>query len=235
MSDERIMIGDRLNHLFKINNMDISKESLIDEGFNRSSLQKYLTNVRRPNLEDIINLSKLFNTTVDYLVGKSNFVLDTWDYKYLEEFFTYASEEVTRHFAERHGVNIPDNDNTYTLLFALAHFLISGEKTFEDFSTEETKYQKDLIEHIITIFYGTIRMANQTNFHIDEFKGLLGGISDYIDGEYSFKDASIINNLEKREDTTNEEKIEILKSYIQVNVMNGQKALKLLQELTESK
>jgi hypothetical protein len=67
---------------------------------------------------------------------------------------------------------------------------------------------------------------------MDELRGLLGGISDYLDGEYSFKDAAIINSLEKREDKTDEENIEILKSYINVNVTNGQKALKLLQELS---
>lgn len=235
MSDERIMIGERLNHLIEINNMDISKDSLLDKGFNRSSLQKYLTNVRRPNLEDIINLANIFNTTVDYLVGESEYVLDTWDPEYLDEFFTFASEEVKRHFLQRHRLNLPNNDSTYNLLFALSHFLISKDKSFEDFSSGESKYQKELIDHVIAIVYGIIRMINQENFHINELKGLLGGISDYIDGEYSFKDTAIINSLEKQTDKTDEEKIEILKSYIHVNMTNGQKALGLLQELSEKK
>ncbi|AMX00353.1 helix-turn-helix domain-containing protein [Rummeliibacillus stabekisii] len=241
MSSDRIMIGDRLNHLLEINGMDpkrldISKEDLLSEhGFNKSSLQKYLTNVRRPNLEDIVALSNLFNTNVDYLVGNKEYILDTFDPEYLKEFFTFASEEMTIHFRDRHNVELSNNDSTYPMLFALIHYLVSPDKTLEDYSTEEAQFHKDIIEHIIAIFYGTLRMAKFPNFHIDELKGILSGISDYLDEEYSFKDAAIINSLEKREDKTAEEKIEILKSYIHVNMTNGRKALELLQELSERK
>ncbi|MDT0163514.1 helix-turn-helix transcriptional regulator [Bacillus sp. AG4(2022)] len=236
MSDEKVMIGDRLQILLDKNNMDISKGSLMDKhGFNKSNLHKYITNVRRPALEDIIKLANIFNTSVDYLVGNREYILDTWDPDYLKEFLNFAAEKINEHFVERQNVHLPDNDSNYALLFALTHLLLSEGKSFEDFTDEEKEVQKELIDYIIAIYYGTIRMAQQKHFHIDELKGMLGSIFNNIDGDYSFKDASIINELEKREDKTDEEKIEILKSYIHVNMKNSQKALELLQELSEKK
>lgn len=233
MSNEKVMIGDRIKTLLEKNNMDISKGSLMDEhGFNKSNLHKYITNVRRPALEDIIKLANIFNTSVDYLVGNREYILDTWDPDYLEEFVNFAAEKIKVHFVERQNVHLPDNDANYTLMFALTHLLLSEGKSFEDFTEEEKEVQKELIDYIIAIYFGTIRMAKQNHFHIDELKGMLGSIFDYLDSGYSFKDASIINELEKRKDKTDEEKIKILKSYIQVNMRNGQKALELLQELS---
>ncbi|WP_031539345.1 MULTISPECIES: helix-turn-helix domain-containing protein [unclassified Bacillus (in: firmicutes)] len=236
MSDEKVMIGDRLQILLDKNNMDISKGSLMDKhGFNKSNLHKYITNVRRPALEDIIKLANIFNTSVDYLVGNREYILDTWAPDYLEEFANYAAEKVKEHFLEKQGIQLPENDSNYILLFALTHLLASEGKSFEDFTEEEKEVQKELIDYIIAIYYGSIRMTQQQHFHIDELKGMLGSIFNNIDGDYSFKDASIINELEKRKDKTDEEKIEILKSYIHVNMRNSQKALELLQELSERK
>ncbi|WP_193224551.1 helix-turn-helix domain-containing protein [Bacillus sp. B1-b2] len=236
MSDEKLMIGDRLKVLIEENGMDVSKGSLMDKhGFNKSNLHKYLNNVRRPNLEDIIKLANIFNTTVDYLVKNSDYMLDTWGPEFLEEFTNYASDKIKIHFRDRQGVNIPDSDPTYTLLFGLTHLLSSEGKSFEDLSVEEKEYQIELIDHIISIYYGIIRMTKQTDFKIDELKGILDGIFNFIEGGYSFKNSSIIDNLEKRTDKTEEEMIEILKSYIQINMANSQRALNLLDELTEKK
>lgn len=236
MSDNKVMIGDRLNKLIEENGMDISKGSLMDEhGFSKSNIHKYLNNYRRPTLEDIIKLANIFNTSVDYLVHNSDYVLDTWDPSYLDEFIEFASAEIEDHFYNRQRITLPNDDKTYTILFGLTHHLISGEKTFEDFSDDEKEDNKQIINYIINIYYGIIRMSKHENFNIDEFKALLGKVSDFIDGEYSFKHTSTIDFLEEKEDKTDEEKIETLKSHIHLNMKNNQKLLNLLDELTESR
>jgi len=236
MSTDRVMIGDRLKKLIEENGMDISKGSLMESyGFNKSNIDKYLNNYRKPNLEDIIKLAVIFNTSVDYLVQNSDYILDTWDPAFIDEFIDYASEKMENHFKDRQRITLPNSDKIYSILFGLTHFLISGEKTFEDFSQNEKERQKQIIDYIINIYYGLIRMSKQDNFNINEFKGILGGISDFIDGEYSFKHTSIIDFLEKKEDITESEKIEIIKSYIHLNMANSQKALNLLEDLTELK
>lgn len=120
-------------------------------------------------------------------------------------------------------------------LFGLTHLLTSNGKSFEDLSLKEKDYQKELIDYIISIYYEVNRMSKQGNLNIDELKGILDGIFNFIDVGYSFKNASIIDNLEKIEDNTEVEKIEVLKSYIQLNMANNQRALNLLEELTEKK
>lgn len=229
------MIGDRFKKIIEENGMDIKGSLMESYGFNKSNIDKYLNNYRRPNLEGIIELAVIFNTSVDYLVQNSDYILDTWDPRFIDEFIEYASDKMKNHFKDRQRIALPNNDNTYSILFRLTHFLISGEQTFEDFSQEEKENQKQIINYIINIYYGIIRMSKQKDFNIDEFKAMLGNIFDFVDGGYSFKHTSIIDFLEKREDNTEEEKVEILKSYIHLNMKNSQKALNLLEELTESK
>src|SRR5699024_12009612 len=116
----------------------------------------------------------------------------------IDKFINKTSKKKKNNYKDKQKITLPNSDNIYSILFGLTHFLISGEKTFEDFSQNEKERQKQIIDYIINIYYGIIRMSKQDNFNINEFKGILGGISDFIDGEYSFKHTSIIDFLEKK-------------------------------------
>lgn len=114
------MIGNQLQHLLEINGFNTSGDTLLEDlGFNRLTLQKYLSNAERPTLEEIAQHANFFNTSVDYIVGISEYVLDTWDFNFLEEFFQYSSKKVKDHFENRHNTQIPNKDNLEPILFGL--------------------------------------------------------------------------------------------------------------------
>src|SRR5699024_7768360 len=121
---------------------------------------------------------------------------------FIDEFIDYSAEKMKDHFTDRQRITLPNNDDIYAVLFGLTHFLISGEKTFEDFSEQEKEDEKNIIDYIINIYYGIIRMRKHDNFHIDEFKSILGGIAGFIDEEYSFRHTSIVDILEEAQDKT---------------------------------
>lgn len=232
------MIGQRLKKLLEDNGVNVTKDSLVDElGFNRSTLQKYLNDVRRPTLEDIVKIVNELNTSVDYLVGNSNYVLDTWDHKFLEEFFQYASETIEDHFEKRYRLNISDKTKFTKIFYGILEtiFYEKFEKTFEDLSTEELKDRNQVYEILISIFFKVVTIAqSEEHKNKQELQALLTKLTEAIGGEYSFKDAITLEALETQSQKTREEKIQLLKSYIGINVANGQKALRMLEELTEN-
>ena len=62
---------------------------------------------------------------------------------------------------------------------------------------------------------------------------LIGRSFGYSEGVYSFRDDMTLENLENDVDITREDKIKLLKSYINTSIINGQKAMKMLEEVLE--
>ncbi|TFB21441.1 XRE family transcriptional regulator [Filobacillus milosensis] len=229
------MIGKRLKHLLKENGFDYERDKLVDElGLNRSTLQKYINDVRRPTLESIRDIAKHFNTSVDYLVGHSEYVLDTWDHKFLEEFFQYSSDKIKNHFEKRYTIDISDETIPSKLLFGILEAIFQDEfdKSLEDLSIKEREDRKKIYEVIITIFHRVVTLAKSEEKK-DELEALLKRLTESTNGEYSFRNTITLEEIEGKTHKTRKEKIKLLKSYIGINVANGQKALRMLEELSE--
>lgn len=65
------MLGERLKALRKA--ADITQEELAKiVGVSTSMIGMYETNARRPSYEVLLKIAEKFNTTTDYLLGKSN-------------------------------------------------------------------------------------------------------------------------------------------------------------------
>ncbi|WP_096187978.1 helix-turn-helix domain-containing protein [Evansella halocellulosilytica] len=224
MSDDKIMIGDRLRHLINENNFDINRQSLIEDfGFNKSNLQKYLNNHRRPSIEDIVKLANLFNTSVDYLVQKTDFVMDTWDFDFFEELFNFSSNKIKQHFKDRQNHEIEIDDPIEVVLFGLiTNTLITKHgKTLEDLTLEEIQQHEELSKQIINIFMASIYMVMNNNSDNKEIDDLINQLT------YSIEAQQITH------EPTKEEQIKVLKSYLNQNIENGQKVLKMLEELEQ--
>lgn len=236
--DTKIMIGQQLKKLLEDNGYNVTKDSLVDElGFNRSTLQKYLNDIRRPTLEDIVRIAERFNTSVDFLVGNSKYVLDTWDHEFLKEFFQFTSEKIEDHFENRYRLNISEKTIHSKLLYGILETIFYEEfhKTFEDLSIEEKEQRKDTYESIITLFFKVVSLAiSEQNKNMQELQALSKKLSESISGQYSFQDSITLAELEAQHQKSREEKIKLLRSYIGVNVANGQKALRMLEELYDN-
>lgn len=234
-NDSKVMIGNRLRQLLKDNGFDTSRDSLVEDlGFNRSTLQKYLNDVRRPTLEDIVRIANYFNTSVDYLIGNSKYPLDTWDHKFLEEFFQYTSGEMIDHFKNRYDMDLSNEDIFSNLLFGFIELRFQQvlHNTLEDLSTKEKEERRKTYDLISSNLLSIVQLAMVTNDGKQELEALQNKITESINGEYSFADALNLEKLEG-ENNTRIEKINLLKSYIKVNIANGQKAIKMLEELSD--
>ncbi|MFC5735888.1 helix-turn-helix domain-containing protein [Cytobacillus gottheilii] len=231
MNNERLMIGDRLNHLLDINGM-VDKDRLLEEfGFAKSSLQKYLTNVRRPSLEDIIDLANIFNTSVDYLVQNTDYLLDTWDYEFLDEFEEFAKEKVIMYFSDRNNYTLTNQETRHVLLFGLVFNTICNGRTLEDFNGEEKEQFIATINTLVEICLSVFETPKSPNFNIAELQLLKENIQLFNDGDYNFTNEHIIDNLETNTQLERSEKISLLKSYLQQNIATTQRAINLLTEL----
>lgn len=232
MDNDRLMIGDRLKHLLEINGMDIDKESLLfDYHFTKSSMQKYLTNVRRPSLEDIVKLANIFNTSVDYLVQNSDYILDTWDYDFLDEFDEFAKEKINEFFINRGNYTLPSSDTRYTLIFSIVFNSLNNGRTLEDFTGKDKERFISTVDTLVKICMNIIDMPNSPHFSISEVQLLNENVQLYNAGDYRFTDEQIISNLEEDRELEQSEKIALLKSYLQQNISTTRKVLNLLNEL----
>lgn len=232
MGESRIMIGDRLKHLLDINGMSIDKDILLDDfGFAKSSMQKYLTNVRRPSLEDIIKLANIFNTSVDYLTQNTDYVLDTWDHDFLDEFGKYSQEKINDYFINRGNFTLPSSDTRYSLLFSIIFNSLRNDRIMEDFKEGEKEQFVATLDTLVKICINVIDMPSSPNFNLTEVQLLNENIQLYNAGDYRFVDDQIINNLAENTELQQPEKIALLKSYLQQNIATTQKALNLLNEL----
>jgi transcriptional regulator with XRE-family HTH domain len=236
--EKKIMIGKRLKELININGMRaedvqnvIDKEEIKEKlGLKESTLQTYLSDSRRPTLENIVALANLFNTSVDYLIGKTDYLLDTWDLEFLKELFQYNAEKIKEHLNNKFELNIDNEDIEYVILYGLLTYMIdtSLDKTYVDLTKEDQEYRNHLINLLIGIFLGSYQMQYKENFHIEEYQALLERIIRYCEGQYSFRDEIILDELENNDSISREEKIKLLKSYINMSIINSQKAMKML-------
>ena len=242
--DKKIMLGKKIKELLQIQGMReedvqdiIDKSDLKDRlGLKESTLQTYLSDSRRPTLETIVAIADLFNTSVDYLVERTNYLLDTWDLNFLDELFRYNSEKIKENLVNKFELDIEsDRGIEYVNLYGLLMYMFDSPtgKTYTDLTEEEQEYRNQIIELLICIFLGVFQMQYKEKFHINEYKALLEGVLGYSEGVYSFRDDMTLETLENDDDITREEKIKLLRSYINTSIINGQKAMKMLEEVLE--
>ncbi|MDH4619899.1 helix-turn-helix transcriptional regulator [Brevibacillus sp. AY1] len=230
--ESKIVIGDKLQHLLMINGFNTAsliKETNIDE----STLQDYLNNVKSPTLEDGVQLAKFFNTSLDYMIGTSDFILDTWDYDFLEEFLQFSSIKIREHFEDRQNIKVPDRDELDTVLFGLLTYITLSRsgRSFEDLSDDEISIMKASFTEIISIFNSCVTMSNQDCFDIKELKALNRNIVEYLFGDYSFVYERVLKGLENNTEISEVEKIQLLKASINQNMEHNQMTLKILDSL----
>lgn len=232
----KIKIGNQLQHLIEINGFDIFRNSLMENlEFDQSTLQKYLNNEREPSLEEIVRLADLFNTSADYLVGNSDYILDTWDFDFLEEFFQYSSRKIKEHFKDRQNTQISSQDNFDAILFGLITYMTFSRtgKSLENLDKDEIANKTAAFDEIISIFNSCITMSNQDCFDIKELRALNRNIVDYLFGDFSFVNERILSGSEDNVGRSGAEQIQLLKDSINQNIRRSQTALKLLEELSE--
>ncbi|MFB7304255.1 helix-turn-helix domain-containing protein [Heyndrickxia sporothermodurans] len=230
--ESKIVIGDKLQHLLTINGFktaSLNKETNIDE----STLQDYLNNVKSPTLEDAVQLAKFFNTSLDYVIGTSDFTLDTWDYDFLEEFLQFSSIKIREHFEDRQNIKVPDRDELDTVLFGLLTYITLSRsgRSFEDLIDDEISIMKGTYTEIISIFNACITMSNQDCFDIKELRALNRNIVEYLFGDYSFVYERVLKGLENNTEISEGEKIQLLKASINQNMEHNQMTLKILDSL----
>lgn len=233
--DSKIMIGERLKKVLYDNGFDSTKETLVYElDFNPSTLQKYLNNSRRPILEDIVKIARYFNVSVDYLISNTEFALDTWDHDYLKEFTHYASQEIQDHFTNRYNVNLPNNEYLSNMLFGLIELRFQDEfqRSLEELTDQDKKERLKKYQLISSIILNTIELAIKTIDNNEELDALNTKIYEALNEKYSFSNDLNLDELEGKA-KTKEEKIKLLKTYIGLNMSNNQKALNLLEELSD--
>lgn len=234
MEKEKIMIGDRLKFLLNENGLSIDKDILeINHNFTRPNLLKYLNNVRRPTLEDIVRLSSIFNTSTDYLLQNTDYVLDTWDYEFLNELEQYNSDKIKDFFKNRGNYTFLNDNPKYDILFALIYSSINEGKTLEDFEGKEKKEFINKIDLIAQTCLNLIDMATKPNYDEREIKTLNENIELFKENDYRFTDEKLLDQLEDNASLSNSDKKLLVKSYLNTNIANTQKALKLLEELEE--
>lgn len=230
--ESKIVIGDKLQHLLTINGLNtasLNKETSIDE----STLQDYLNNVKSPTLEDAVQLAKFFNASLDYMIGTSDFILDTWDYDFLAEFLQFSSIKIREHFEDRQNIKVHDRDELDTVLFGLLTYITLSRSggSFEDLSDDEISIMKASYTEIISIFNSCITMSNQDCFDIKELKALNRNIVEYLFGDYSFVYERVLKGLENNTEISKVKKVELLKASINQNLEHNQMTLKILDSL----
>lgn len=243
VEENKIMIGKKIKELLHIQGMRaedvediIDKEELKERlGLKESTLQTYLSDSRRPTLENIVAIADLFNTSVDYLVGRTNFLMDTWDLDFLKELFQYNAEKIKKYLNNKFELNVSDQDIEYVTIYGLLTYMLDtlADKTYADLTKEEQEYRKHLIDLLISIFFGSFQMQYKENFNIEEYQALLERIIRYSEGMYSFRDEIILEELENNDSISREERIKLLKSYINTSIINSQKAMKMLDRVLQ--
>ena len=169
-------------------------------------MQKYLTNVRRPQLEELRKLANIFNTSVDYIIQRTDYVLDTWDYDFLNEFGEYSKEKINDYFMNRGDFTLPSPDTRYAILFSLIFNSLRNDQIMEDFVGEEREKFVATIDTLTKICMNVIDMPNSPNFNLTEAQLLNQNIQLHNAGDYRFVDDQIISNLEENTELQQSEK-----------------------------
>lgn len=232
----KIIIGDKLQYLLEINGLTIA-HLVENTNISESTLQDYLDNGKIPTLEDLVRLAKLLNTSIDYIVGDSDFILDTWDCDFLEEFIQYSSIKIKEHFEVRHNLKVSDGVNLDTVLFGLLTYSVLSRsgRSFEDLSEDEINIKKEAFTEITSIFNSCITMSNQDCFDIKELRALNRNIVDYLFGDFSFAYERVLKGLDNNPETSEGDRIKLMKAAINQNMESTQMALKILEGLSGSK
>ncbi|TXL64040.1 hypothetical protein FHP05_10145 [Cerasibacillus terrae] len=231
----KISIGDKLQHLLSINGFDTST-IIRGTNINESTFQGYLNNGKSPTLEDIVKLASFFNTSIEYMIGTSDFLLDTWDYDFIEEFLQFSSRKIREHFEHRQNIKVPDGDEVDTILFGILTYIALSRsgRSFEDLSDDEISIKRESFVEIISILHSCVTMSNQDCFDIKELKSLNRNITDYLFGDFSFVNERILNGLEDKLGKSDVNKILLLKDYINQNIRRSERALKIINDLFEN-
>src|SRR5699024_1905496 len=89
----------------------LSQKDLADvTGIPYNTLTKYEINDRRPNFDSLLRLAHFFNTSVDYMMGYSNYLLDFYDYDFLEELMELSADKLSSHLNHFYNIDVHSID-----------------------------------------------------------------------------------------------------------------------------
>lgn len=215
-----------------------------------NTIIKYESGDRRPNFDSLLKLSRYFNTSVDYLMGYSDYLLDNFGPEFFEELMEFNAEKIPNHLSHIFNLDIEDIkvseqfnienkevfENSYKVIFSIILNLINMEyQMCEAREGSETRFLTFKAQTVCELFFKLTQMINVEPFSIEEFESLSKLIEEYsASGDFSFThtyNSLDFNNSSIDLEETREDKIRLIKSYINANNENNQKALRLLESL----
>lgn len=146
--NEKIWFGDKIKHLMELNNLDYDdvREGLTEKkvkekaNINNVNWNKYLNDVRRPTIETLVDLVRIFNTNLDYMCGISDFRLSSLEYDYPIDLMHFIAKNIRDHLECRYQINVSQIDEYDCALIAvlMSNGHLSEEEAFEDIFKDPT-------------------------------------------------------------------------------------------------
>lgn len=235
---KNVVIGARLKHLLEINSLStedvrqiISKNDVINKAeLKESTFKKYLHDIRRPTLETLVIFSRLFNTSVDYIIEENPYLLDTWGFEFLDELVDYSSEKIEDHFEKKYDKSLKGLSKFDLVLYGM---LMSSKSGFgESLANTPSEEEKIRLEYVQKIIKAVNLMISLNN--LDEVSNIVDKLDAVNSGTFSFTTDDKLEQIEKSENLSKEEKVDLLETMLLKNNEHTNKMLEIIKEMRES-
>lgn len=213
-------------------------------GIPYNSIIKYETGDRRPNFNTLKRFAEFYNTSIDYMMGFTDYLLDKCSENFISELIESNAKKVLHNLSHVYSIDSSDLNinadkklknkelyvNSYIMFFGILVNLIDLE---DDSKTYFSKEDLIKLNFICKILFQLLEIQKLKSFDIDELSSLSSMIEEYKKGGFSFKSRIDLDTLDISKIKSKEEKIKLLETYININNTNNQKALRLLKELVK--
>ncbi|UZQ52403.1 helix-turn-helix domain-containing protein [Clostridium kluyveri] len=211
-----------------------------------NSIIKYETGDRKPNFDTIIDLADFYDTSIDYLMGATDYTLSQYDYDFMKDLLGLYSKKISGYinhffkinidklnFDEKEYLNTDNfNMNSYIMILGiLLNLALHKNSSIEDLKGDDLDYLFKKLDLICKIFFQLSEMQSLESLKIEELSSISALIDEYIKGGFSFENILNLDSLESRDLTSKKDKIKLIENYITMNNNNNQRALRLLKEL----
>lgn len=215
-----------------------------------NSIIKYETGDRKPNFETIIRLANFYNTSVDYLMGRTDFLLDDCDDRYINQLLEAFSGKVLYNLEHVYSISkdqinleklndLRNSDihvNSYLMIFGiLVNIFNSVDTKNENLNPSNLNKTTESLNLICEVLFKLLSMQSLEPLNTEELSSLSLLIDKHIGGEFSFKSTLDLDTLGSKPLESKEENIQLLETYINLNNTNNQKALNILKRLMSEK
>jgi transcriptional regulator with XRE-family HTH domain len=213
-------------------------------GIPYNSIIKYETGDRRPNFNTLKRFAEFYNTSIDYMMGFTDYLLDKCSENFISELIESNAKKVLHNLSHVYSIDSSDLNinadkklknkelyvNSYIMFFGILVNLIDLEDDSKNYFSKEDLMKLNLI---CKILFQLLEILKLESFDIDELSSLSLLIDECIKGGFSFKSRVDLDTLDTKQIKSKEERIKLLETYININNTNNQKALRLLKELVE--